>query len=148
MLARFGTIDALMRFPAAALLIAIALVSTADAQRKGRGKASGPRPPEVAVVSMKIEREPRVVTVEGVVRNNSERTLRGLTLYFAFLEPGGATITRKNILVSSKEMEPGQEEAFLGQTVDPVRAVWVRVEAADKGGEELVVDKPGPYTIE
>ena len=137
-----------MRFLAASVLIAMLVVSSASGQKKGRGKASGPRPPEVAVVSLKIEREPGVVAVEGVVRNNSTRTLRGLTLYFSFLDPGSQTLTRKNIVVSSKNMEPGDEEAFLGQTVDPVRAVWVRVEAADKAGEELLVDKPGPYTIE
>jgi hypothetical protein len=118
------------------------------AQQKDRRKTAGPKGPDIMVLNFKIQREPRTISVEGSIRNSSDRTLSGIKLYFVFLESGGAMITRKNIEVEEEALEPGDESSFLGQTVDPVRAVWVRLEAADKSGRVLTVDKPGPYNIE
>jgi hypothetical protein len=136
-----------MRFPLAAMLVMALVSAIAFAQRPAR-RAKGPTPPEVAIVQIKVQREPKVVAVEGSVRNNSTRVLRGLVLFFSFLEADGHTITRKKIQAGADVLEPGEEAEFLGQTPDPVRAVQIRVEAEDKDGRVLNVDKPGPYDIE
>jgi hypothetical protein len=136
-----------MRVLLSAILLAL-LVGGAVGQKKDRRGVPLPKGPDLAVVNIRIQREPRVVSVEGALRNSSERPLSGVKLYFVFLESGGATITRKNIEVGEGAIEPGEEAAFLGQTVDPVRAVWVRLEAADKNGRVLTIDKPGPYDIQ
>jgi hypothetical protein len=128
-------------------MLLVALIGAAVAQRPAR-RPKGPAPPEVAVVRIKVQREPKVVSVEGTVRNNSDRMLRGLVLFFAFLEGDGHTITRKKIQAGAGTLEPGEETEFLGQTPDPVRAVQIRLEAEDKDGRVLRVDKPGPYDIE
>jgi hypothetical protein len=137
-----------MRFAAAALVMAIALLPVEAWQKERAQRAKGPRPPDLAVVTFKVHREPGVVAVEGRVRNNSDRVLRGLVVFFEFLESDGKMITRKNTMVTNASVEPGEEEEFLTQTVDPVRAVHVRLDAEDKDGRYLRVDKPGPYAIE
>lgn len=137
-----------MRFAVAALLVAVALAPV-EAWQKGRTqRATGPRPPDIAVVTFKVHREPGIVAVEGRLRNNSDRPLRGLVVFFEFLESDGKMITRKNTMVTNTPVAPGEEEEFLTQTVDPVRAVHVRLGAEDKDGRYLRVDKPGPYAIE
>jgi hypothetical protein len=102
----------------------------------------------VGVVRISVQREQRLVAVEGIVRNNSDRPLRGLVVFFSFLDADGHTITRKKTQVGAGTLEPGDEGEFLGQTPDPVRAVQIRLEAEDKDGRVLRVDKPGPYDIE
>jgi len=137
-----------MRFVVAALFVALALMTAGAWQKERARRAKGPRPPDIAVVTFKVHREPGVVAVEGRVRNNSDRVLKGLVMFFEFLESDGKMITRKNTMVTDTSLGPGDEEEFLTQTVYPVRAVHVRLDAEDKDGRYLRVDKPGPYAIE
>jgi hypothetical protein len=51
-------------------------------------------------------------------------------------------------MVSEVVVRPGEEQFFEAQTVDPVRAVHIRLDAEDKEGRYLKVDKRGPYAIE
>ncbi|MBM3811977.1 MAG: hypothetical protein FJW20_10130 [Acidimicrobiia bacterium] len=133
-----------MKLFLAALLLAIAIPA-----QKGRPRpVPGPKPPEVQLVEIRVHREPRIVAVEGRVRNNSDRSFKGLVLFFEFLESDGKMISRKNTLVTSNPMAPGDDTEFITQTPDQARAVHIRVEAEDKDGRYLRVDKPGPYAIE
>lgn len=136
-----------MRQFSLALLLILATAGTA-AQRPRRPGAPVKGGPDLTILGVKVSREPKLVIVEGSLRNSSDRRLNKVTVYFVFLESGGQTITRKNIGVQQDVLEPGDETTFLGQTADPVRAVWVKLEAADKDGRHLTIDKPGPYDIE
>ncbi len=138
----FGYTVSRMKRAAAALLVLGSLWSAQE--RKGKS----PRPPELAVLELKVQREPGHVIVDGRVRNNTGKSLKGLNLFFHFLAPGGATISRQQTRVAENPMEPGEEGSFHAQSVDPVRAVHIRLEAEDQDGRYLRVDKPGPYTIE
>jgi hypothetical protein len=131
-----------MRVFAVALL---ALGSLLFAQAR---KGKSPRPAEVAVVELRVQREPGHVTLDGRVKNTSEKPLKGLIVIFEFLASRGEPLTRQQTQVVDGMMESGEEGSFHVQTVDPVRAIWIRVEAQDSAGRELRVDKPGPYVIE
>jgi hypothetical protein len=146
---RSGTIQLAMRSALPVLVVLALLTGAVVAQKRRDPKAKqGPKLPEVAVVKIQVQREPKIVAIEGIVRNDGEQPLRGLTLFFVFLEGDGHTITRKKIAVSGGTLQPGEEGEFLAQTVDPVRAVQIKLEAEDKDGRFLNVDKPGPYDIE
>ena len=146
---RSGTIQLAMRSVLSVLVVLALLTGEVFAQKRRDPKAKqGPKLPDVAVVKIQVQREPKIVAIEGIVRNNGEQPLRGLTLFFVFLEGDGHTITRKKITVSGGTLQPGEEGEFLAQTVDPVRAVQIKLEAEDKDGRFLNVDKPGPYDIE
>ena len=126
-------------------VIAVGLVALAAAAQK---KGKEPKPPEITVVEFKVRRDAGVVAVEGRVKNGSDKPLKGVVLFFEFLEPSGRMIQRKNTQVTENLVEPGEEGEFTAQTTDPVRAVQVRLDAEDKEGRYLRVDKPGPYTID
>lgn len=129
---------------AGCLALALCLV----AAEKKRPKAKPEKPPEVVIVDFKVHRDAGNFAVEGRVRNNSDKPMKGLVLFFEFMEPGGKTISRMNTTVSDTPLEPGDEGEFLTQTPDQVRAVHVKLDAEDKDGRYFTIDKPGPYTIE
>jgi hypothetical protein len=104
--------------------------------------------PDVEIQSIKVQREPGLVALEGWIRNCSTKPFKGLILFFEFLESDGKMITRKSTMVSEVVVRPGEEQFFEAQTVDPVRAVHIRLDAEDKEGRYLKVDKRGPYAIE
>ncbi|MBK5291272.1 MAG: hypothetical protein JJE04_06315 [Acidobacteriia bacterium] len=130
------------------LVLVLSLLAVAPAQKQKKQKDDGPKPPDIAVLEFKVHREPRLVVLQGALRNNSAKTIRGLVLFFEFLEGDGKMITRKTTIVTDTPMAPGQESGFEVQTVDPVRAVQVRVDAEDKDGRYLRLDNPGPFDIE
>jgi hypothetical protein len=132
----------------AVVLMAAAAMAGADKQPKGRNVKGGPKTPDVSVVEIKVQRDHKVLSVEGVIRNTSAKPLRGVVLYFVFLDADAHMITRKSTRVTGASLESGEESEFLGQTPDSTRAVQVRLEAEDKDGRFLTVDKPGPYDIE
>lgn len=115
------------------------------AAQKGKTKKGGP---EVQIVNLRVQRDGGVIALEGKVKNVSEKTLRGLVVFFEFLEPGGQMISRMTTQVTDEEMKPGDEGEFLTQTPDPVRAVHIRLDAEDTQGRYLKVDKPGPHVID
>ncbi|MFN7923665.1 MAG: FxLYD domain-containing protein [Bryobacteraceae bacterium] len=115
---------------------------------KKRPKAKADKPPDLVVVTLKVQREAGNFAVEGTVRNNSDKPMKGLVLFFEFMEPGGRTISRMNTTVSEVTLEPGEEGEFLTQTPDQVRAVHVKLDAEDKDGRYFTIDKPGPYAIQ
>jgi hypothetical protein len=131
-------------FALAIVLIAACALLAADKKRsKDKNK-----PPDVEIVSLKIQREERNIALEGVVRNNSPKPMKGLVLFFEFLEFNGRMISRMKTEVSEEMLQPGEEAEFLTQTPDQVRAVDIRLEAEDRDGRNLLINKPGPHRIE
>lgn len=129
--------------PALAAILALASLWFSQ-ERKGKP----PRPPDVRVIEIKALREPAHITVDGRLTIGPEKPLRGLVVFFEFLAPGGAMISRQQTQVSDEELAPDQETSFHVQTVHVPRAVQVRLEAQDGRGQPIRLDKPGPYTIE
>jgi hypothetical protein len=130
------------------LLLLAAAMAGADKRPSARKAKGGPKPPDVSVLEIKVLRDHKVLSVEGAIRNTGEKPLRGVVLYFVFLDADAHMITRKSTRVVGGNIQPGEESEFLGQTPDSTRAVQVRLEAEDKDGKVLTVDKPGPYDIE
>ena len=131
----------MMRVLAALLLLASLLSSQ---ERKGKS----PKPPDVLVLEIKVLREPGHITLDGRVSIGAERPLRGLVLFFEFLAPGGAMLSRQRTQIAEESMDPAEEAPFHVQTVHVARAVHIRLEAEDGEGRPLRIDKPGPYVIE
>jgi hypothetical protein len=133
-----------VRFSLAIVVLAAACALLAADKKRPKDN----KPPDVEVVSLKIQREERIIALEGVVRNNSPKPMKGLVLYFEFLEFNGRMISRMKTEVSEETLDPGQEAEFLTQTPDQVRAVDIRLEAEDRDGRYLLINKPGPHRIE
>lgn len=131
-------------------LLSAAGLALAQERRRSRPKPDKkkPKPPELLLIELKIERGAKTISVDGRVRNNSEKPLEGVVLFFEFMEPGGKTISRMIARVTDGPVPPGDEGEFLTQTPDQARAVHVRVDAEDGKGRYLIVDKPGPHVIE
>ncbi|MEZ5351767.1 MAG: FxLYD domain-containing protein [Bryobacteraceae bacterium] len=131
-------------FAVAFLVAAFTMAGAAD--KKPNKKAKGA--PDLAITSLKIEREDKVVSIEGVVKNISGKPIRGVILFFEFLEFNGRMISRMKTEATEHVLEDGEEVEFLAQTPDQVRAVDIRVDAEDKSARYLIPDKPGPHRIE
>lgn len=132
------------------MLLAIALGLPALAQ-KGKRDAKGKekeKPPEIEVIELKIARDGKVVNVDGRVRNISAKPMKGIVLFFEFLESDGKMISRMIADVTKEVVPPGGDSGFETQTKDQSRAVSVRVDAEDVDGRYFRVDRPGPYEIE
>ncbi len=127
------------------MLGALALSAAAD-KKAPKKKAKGA--PDLAVIALKIERDDKVVMIEGAVKNISGKPIRGVVLYFEFLEFGGRMISRMKTEATEQVLEDGEEVEFEAQTPDQVRAVDIRVDAEDKSARYLIPDKPGPHRIQ
>jgi hypothetical protein len=95
-----------------------------------------------------VRREGAVILLDGTVRNTGTRPFKGIVLFFEFFEPSGKMIVRKTIAVTESLVEPGEEASFEAQTPDIVRAVGYKIDAEEKDGRYLTIDKPGPNVIE
>ncbi|MBL8291739.1 MAG: hypothetical protein JNN08_07880 [Bryobacterales bacterium] len=133
-----------MKFAVAGLVVCL-LAGLPAAAQKGKTKKGAP---EVQIVSLKVQRDGGTVALEGRVKNVSEKPLRGLVIFFEFLQFDGRMISRMTTQVSEDVMGPGEEGEFTTQTPDQVRAVHVRLDAEDTQGRYLKVDKPGPHVID
>ncbi|MCC6537317.1 MAG: hypothetical protein IT162_07200 [Bryobacterales bacterium] len=117
-------------------------------QRAGRGKKNKDAPPDLEIAELKIRRDGKLITVDGSVRNISAKPMKGVVLFFEFLEADNKMISRMIAEVTKAVLAPGEDAAFETQTKDQSRAVGVRVDAEDIDGRYFKVDKPGPYEIE
>lgn len=133
-----------MKFVVAGLIVCLLPVLPLAAQ-KSKNKKGGP---EIQIVNLKIQRDGGMVALEGKVKNVSDKPLRGLVVFFEFLQFDGRMISRMTTQVSENVMDPGEEGEFTTQTPDQVRAVHVRLDAEDTQGRYLKVDKPGPHVID
>ncbi|MEZ5398636.1 MAG: FxLYD domain-containing protein [Bryobacteraceae bacterium] len=130
----------------AIVLVAAAAALSGMAQKKP--KQGSKQTPTLAITAFEIRREGDIVAIEGAVKNVSGKPVKGVVLFFEFLEFNGRMISRMKTEVSEETLEDGEEAEFLTQTPDQVRAVHVRIDGEDKAARYLILDKPGPYPIE
>jgi len=117
-------------------------------QRAGRGKKDKEKPPDLEIVELKVRRDEKLITVDGRVRNISAKPMKGVVLFFEFLEADHKMISRMIAEVTKDAVAPGEDGTFETQMRDQSRAVAVRLDAEDIDGRYFNVDKPGPYEIE
>lgn len=133
------------------VLLAVSILLCAAAwlpAQKNRGKKDKDKPPDIEIVELKVRRDSKLITVDGRVRNISAKPMKGMVLYFEFLESDNKMISRMIAEVTKDSVPPGEDASFETQTKDQARAVAMRVEAEDADGRYFSVDKPGPYEIE
>ena len=129
-------------------LILIGFWLTANVLWQPLGRDRKPKQPEVALLGLKVRREVDIIALQGRIRNLSTKPIRGVVLFFEFLEPGGRMITRKYITAIENELGPEEEGGFDAQTQSPPKAVNLRVEAEDTQGRYLRLEQAGPFPIE
>ena len=126
-------------------VIPAAVTNAKDKKQDQRVQAGVADVPELAV---RRESDERTISVEGRVRNSGGKPIRGLTLVFHLLAPGGEEVTRQRGTIEEESLDPGEESEFHWQMPDHARAVEVRVTAQGSNGFEVKVNQPGPYAIE
>lgn len=114
------------------------------AQKKPKAKWT------VRIVELSIRRayEEGVIAVEGRVRNSGEHSISGLVLLFDVMSSDREVASRQRGKIDQAVFEPGEETGFNWQMKDQARGVEVRVSALTGKGMDVVVEEPGPYTIE
>jgi hypothetical protein len=130
----------------AVLFLLPLLALAADKQKKPEKLKPGIA--EVVEISVRRSAEERVIAIEGRVRNSGEKPIKGLTLVFSIVAPGGEEVSRQHGSIEDDPLEPGEESEFHWQMADHARGVQVRVAASNHDGFEVAVEKPGPYVIE
>ena len=106
------------------------------------------KPPDLEIIELKFNRDDKVITVDGRVRNISAKPMKGIVLFFELLDADKKMISRLTAEVTKNLVAPGEDESLETQTKVQARAVSVRVDAEDVDGRYFRVDKPGPYEIE
>ena len=132
-----------MKVALAAFLALASLLFAAEKKRK-----PSPKPPELEVLAVSAHRSEGRITVDGRVRNISEKPIQNVTLVFDFLGAARQVITTQKGSIDEELLEPGKEAEFHWEIVDPVRAVEFRISAVDASTFQLRLDKSGPFPIE
>ena len=115
----------------------------------GGAQRKNAQTPQLEVVELVAKRTTEgTVEIDGRVRNCGERTLQNVVLRFKVLAPGQEVLTTKKGTVSPEVLDPGEEAEFHWKMREPARAVTILVAAVGRGENDLIVAKPGPYTIE
>ena len=130
-----------MKWCVTLLLLVASFSSQGQQQRKQRDFL------RLDVVEMKAVRAEGRITLDGEVRNSGTRPLTKVVLLFDFLDADRKTISRRRGPIEEALLEPGDSSAFHFYIPDHARAVEVRV-AAEQGGMEMDVAKPGPFPLE
>ena len=131
------------------LLIA-AVAITAIVLTAGRSNAADKKkkPPDVQIVEASAHRGESKVSLDGRLRNSSEKPIKALMLLFDFMAPGRQVVTTQKAPIDEELLEPGKEAAFHMELNDPPRSVEFQINAADGSGRELRVAGAGPFPIE
>ena len=116
--------------------------------QKKRPPAPPGKPPDLQVIEMRVHREENVIAFDGLLRNNSTRVFKGITIFFEFLDADKRLVSRRSIAVTSSNVAPNEEAEVQAQTPDQARVVYYLLDAEDKDGRYLTLDKPGPHLIE
>jgi hypothetical protein len=131
------------------LLLAGAMGAPAQKGRAAKDKEKDKtRPPDIELLEFEVKRDGKSIVLDGRVRNISAKPMKGVILFFEFLESDNKLISRMTAEVTKTLIEPGDDFAFETQTRDVSRAVSIRVDAEDVDGRYFTVNKPGPYDIE
>ena len=130
------------------VLVLAFLVALCAFPQKKKPKGKEQSGPDLIVVKREVRREQSMIVFDGVVRNGSDHAFKGITLYFEFLDADDKLISRRSIEVTRLAVEPGEEGVLEAQTGAQARMVSYRLDAEDRDGRYLTLDKPGPYAIE
>jgi len=130
-----------------ALVLAFLIVLCAFPQKK-KPKSKEGSGPDLIVVKMEVRREQSMIVFDGIVRNGSDHPFKGIVLFFEFLDADDKLISRRSIEVTKLTVQPGEEGVLEAQTNSQARMVSYRLDAEDKDGRYLTLDKPGPFVIE
>ena len=122
------------------LVVALAVASAAADKKK--------KPPDVEVMEASAHRGEVKVSVDGRVRNSSEKPIKQLMLVFDFMAPGKQVITTQKGAIDEELLAPRQEAVFHMELNAPPRSVEFQINASDGSGRELRVAKSGPFPIE
>jgi hypothetical protein len=105
--------------------------------------------PDLEILELKVHRIDGKVTLDGRVRNRSEKKLEGIIVFFDFLATDNAVITTQRTNLDDETLDPGAESGFRGVLIDPVRAVECRIQMVeDKSGRDLRLAKIVKVPIE
>jgi hypothetical protein len=127
--------------------VVVPAVLNAEDKKQAQGVKPGIADlPEIAI--HRSSDEPVTISVEGRVRNTGGKPIRGLTLVFHLLAPGGEEVTRQRGKIDEDSLGPGEESEFHWQMPDHARAVEVLITAQGANTFEVKVNQPGPYAIE
>jgi len=112
------------------------------------GAEKKPKPPDIEVLEASAHRGETRISIDGRIRNSSEKPIKRLTIVFHFMAPGKQVITSQTGRIDEELLGPGEESAFHMELNGPPRSVEFQIGAADGSGRELRVGKPGPFLIE
>ena len=111
-------------------------------------KRKPPKPPDVLILQLAAHRGDGSISIDGRLRNPSDKPIQGMILLIDFLSSDKVLLTTKKGPVESELIEPGGESDFRLEVGDQGRAITLRVNAEDSNGRDLRVEKAGPYVIE
>jgi hypothetical protein len=111
-------------------------------------KRKSPKPPDLTIVDVKVHRDGDVVSLDGHVKNTSEKPLAGVVLLIDFFGPNKDPLTTQRGTLENELLEPGQEADFRLEIKAPARAVEVRFNSQDKNTKDLRVENSGPFAID
>ncbi len=120
-------------------LLAVPLLGVAQEKKK---------PAELVVVEIRARRNVDLIHIDGRVKNAGDKAAQGVTLIVHFLAPGGATISTLKGSLEVDNVEAGEEAQFALESPDPPRSVRIKIEAEDRAGRYVKLEKGGPYAIE
>ena len=107
-----------------------------------------PKPHDVIILKPAVRLGDGVVTLDGSVRNSSEKPLKAIVLHIDFLGPNEELLTTWRGPIESELLEPAQEAEFHLQVKAPLRAISVRFKAMDADGHDLRLENDGPHVID
>ena len=107
-----------------------------------------PKPADAIILKPVVRLGDGVVTLDGSVRNSSEKPFKAIVLHIDFLGLNKELLTTWRGPIESELLEPTQEAEFHLQVKAPLRAVSVRFKAMDADGHDLRLDNDGPHVID
>jgi hypothetical protein len=124
------------------VILALTLVVTSVAAQRKK------KPPDLEVLEASAHRGESKVSVDGRVRNSSEKPIKELILLFDFQSPEKQVVATEKGAIDEKVLLPGQEAAFHMEANAPPGSIAFQINAADGAGRDLRVAKSGPFPIE
>jgi hypothetical protein len=120
-----------------AILVTLAL-ALAAADKKG----------DVEILEASGHRGETTISIEGRLRNTSDKPLRRLTLLIDFMAPGRQVVTTQKARIDEEILPIGEESVFRLELKAPPRSVEFQFNAEDDRGRDQRVVNPGPFSIE
>jgi hypothetical protein len=120
-----------------ALLLVLAL-ALAAADKKG----------DLEIIEVSGHRGEITISIEGRLRNTSDKPLRRLTLVIDFMAPGRQVVTTQKARIDEEILPVGEESVFRLEVKAPPRSVEFQFNAEDDRGRDQRVVNSGPFPIE